>query len=727
MSASTANRNTLPARVARLARKELRETLRDRRTIITLVVMPLLVYPLLSIAFQRFVLTTMPAPAERTFRLGFTNETDARLLVEYLSMGEAMVAQDDDPSEAGHRAMHRKFKLPQFDLFIVENPSDAVASREMDVGVRIRRREKFQWSSLDTWAIDAELLFDPEGARSREAVDLVERRLALLNEKVLLIRLEQAGVQGRMQPVDAVRVRVDAESSEVFFPLAALVPFVLILTTITGAVYPAIDLTAGERERGTLEMLIAAPVPRLGLLIAKYVAVVTVAMLTAVVNCAAMAVTVASIGLGKQLFGERGLTAELAIEFCGLLLLFAAFFSAVLLALTSFARSFKEAQAYLVPLMLAATAPGIFTMINDVRLTPILAITPLANIVLLARDMFEYNASPWLSLLVLGSTLLYALVAIMVAARLFGSDAVLYGSPGSWSETFQPARDLREAPTLGNALLTLAAISPVFILVSNLIARQETTRIGMQLGLAALATLVIFAIVPVTVAKWSGVRLTSGLGLGKPPLLAIAAALLLGVSSWPFAHELVLRQHERGWFTISHEQISRVSQMLAQWRQLSPAWVLLCLALTPALAEELFFRGFLLSALRTRQSTRLAVFASAAIFGLFHVIVTDRLLLERFLPTTILGIVLGWIAVRSGSIWPGVVLHSIHNGLLLLVAYYQEQLTLRGWGIQEGTHLPYNWLIGAAVVAGLGVWLLLHTQPSGRAGWNLAERPAGSK
>src|SRR5204863_4946184 len=73
--------------------------------------------------------------------------------------------------------------------------------------------------------------------------------------------------------------------------LAVFVPLVLILMTMTGAVYPAIDLTAGERERGTLEVLIAAPVPRVSLLFGKYVAVVTVAVLTALVNLASMTVS----------------------------------------------------------------------------------------------------------------------------------------------------------------------------------------------------------------------------------------------------------------------------------------------------------------------------------------------------------------------------------------------------------------------------------------------------
>src|SRR5207245_5142566 len=75
------------------------------------------------------------------------------------------------------------------------------------------------------------------------------------------------------------------------FLLAVLVPLLLILMTMTGAVYPAIDLTAGERERGTLEMLMATPVSRVALLGAKYAAVLTVAILTALMNLLMMTVT----------------------------------------------------------------------------------------------------------------------------------------------------------------------------------------------------------------------------------------------------------------------------------------------------------------------------------------------------------------------------------------------------------------------------------------------------
>src|SRR5581483_4308634 len=118
--------------------------------------------------------------------------------------------------------------------------------------------------------------------------------------------------------------------------LAAFVPLVLILMTMTGAVYPAIDLTAGERERGTLEVLIAAPVPRVSLLFGKFVAVAAVAVLTALVNLGAMNLCLLMSdwlygGVSERVVGSGGLRLLTFVKIFPLVVLFAVFFSAVLL------------------------------------------------------------------------------------------------------------------------------------------------------------------------------------------------------------------------------------------------------------------------------------------------------------------------------------------------------------------------------------------------------------
>ena len=225
--------------------------------------------------------------------------------------------------------------------------------------------------------------------------------------------------------------------------LASLIPLILILMTMTGAVYPAIDLTAGERERGTLEMLMATPVPRFGLLVAKYVAVLAVAMLTALINLGMMTVTVYGSGLAPRLLESTDLLAERILAVLGLLLLFAVFFSAVLLIVTCFARSFKEAQAYIVPLVLLSLLPGLLALVPELELKNALTVVPLLNIVLLARDLLEGKGDWAAASVVVCSTLIYAVAALALAARIFGAEAVLFGEGRSWSDLFRSRRKTR--------------------------------------------------------------------------------------------------------------------------------------------------------------------------------------------------------------------------------------------------------------------------------------------
>jgi ABC-2 type transport system permease protein/sodium transport system permease protein len=221
---------------------------------------------------------------------------------------------------------------------------------------------------------------------------------------------------------------------------------------------------------------------------------------------------------------------------------------------------------------------------------------------------------------------------------------------------------------------------------------------ALKMGLASLVTLALFVGSPLAAAKWTGIPARKAFRIASASWNYYVVALLLGLSLWPFAHELVLRQHEHGWFTFDADKLDRARNLIVQWQQIPLIWTFMCVSIVPAIAEELFFRGFLVSALLSgRQSPRMAVITSAAIFGAFHVIVMEGMLFERFLPTMFLGLILGWIAVRSGSVLPGIILHAVHNGFVVVTAYYKEEIAARGWGLGEQTHLPMAWLAGAAI------------------------------
>lgn len=410
-------------RQLRLIRKELREILRDRRTILTLVLMPLLLYPLMGIAFNQFYQSHLVSMQVPEYRLGFTSEREAVLVLHFLQQGEQILAARRSAAESGPR--HDPVTADDLDL--------AVRDASVHLGIRVRNLAE---AERPGGTLDCELLYREDSAIGMEAVVYVESRVAAANTFYLERQLQARGVRRAAAPVRLTRAPVRDTMSKGSVSLAAVVPLMLILMTITGAVYPAIDLTAGERERDTLEILMTAPVPRMGLLFAKYVAVVTVALLTALVNLVSMVLTIHVTGLAARFGGMSPLT---LLEVFGLLVLFAAFFSGVLLILTSFARSFKEAQAYLIPLMLVALIPGMLGIVPGIGLTPELALVPLLNIVLLAHDLFTNSAAPVPAGIVVASTLIYALAAVSLAARIFGAEGVLYGSQGRWRDRFRRA------------------------------------------------------------------------------------------------------------------------------------------------------------------------------------------------------------------------------------------------------------------------------------------------
>lgn len=698
--------------MSRLALKELRETLRDRRTVLTLVLMPVLVYPLLSIAFQRFLLTWRPPDEDVAYHVAVESKADEGLLREYLTEGESITQRSREwrlRQKAVEQEQARKAGEPapapepasdepesiHLEFFPHDDLEARVADRTVDLGIRVENE-----TGDDEGPVRFELVYAPHSPASKEAFELVHSRLEAINGRFVRGQLRAIGITRRDYPLRTEVAPVELGERAAPFSLGVLVPLILILLTIAGAVYPAIDLTAGERERGTLEALIAAPVPRMGLLLAKYVAVLTVALLTAAINLAAMAVTIYSIGLDELLFGEAGLSLAVVAQVFGLLILFAALFSAAMLALTSFARSFKEAQAYLIPLVLVSMAPGMLSLIPDLELGGALAVTPLANIVLLARDLFQREADPAIAVVVVVSTALYSLAALGLAARLFGSDAILYGSQGSWSDLLRRPDERRCAPSVTAALLCLAVLFPAYVLLTRLLAQIGELPIGTRLGVNGLVTIIVFGGFPLAAAWIGGTSVVEGFRLKRFTGPALLGAILLGLSLWTFAFELLIWAEDEKLIELDIES-ERIRSLLAGLRHVSPAWLLLTMAVIPAVFEEFFFRGFLLSGLRTRLADWQAIIISGVVFGLFHLI-AEGVEPVRVVPSTLLGFVLGWVFCRTGSLFPGIVLHVCHNGFLLLMHHQQERveslLGRIGWDM-DARHLPGSVLVAAALMA----------------------------
>ncbi len=720
-------------RLWRLCLKELRESLRDRRTIITLVLMPILVYPLLSMALQRLIVGGISkAEPESAFVVGTQDEVTAQRIQDLLSEANRInktgirspikITRSDEPtkstvpSEDNTNAIAVSADHVGFSIAIVEKVSLSSALRNAQIDLAISKVdvESMALERETTSSYQVQVEFRQGDLRSESAMSEFRRAMQLLNDNQF--ETVRQRLNARLPAVVQMKANGLGQRMDPAASIAGVIPLVLILMTITGAVYPAIDLTAGERERGTMEALIATPAPRFALLLSKYVAVVVVAILTALANLFATWITLSFGGLGQAIFGKQGFSLWILIQILPLLAIFAAFFSAILLALCSFARSFKEAQAYLIPVMLLSLGPGLVTLMPNVQFTTLLGIVPLINILLLSRDIMTGHSELLPAFAAVFSTIIYAGATLVIASRLFGAEAATSGSQETWAELLGRPKTTRSLPTMGELAIYLAILFPVFFITSNVGGMLE---LGSEAAMSfnAVLLVILFMCLPSAYAWYRRLNFPTTFRLksisnpldskGMQVARSIGffvSVLLLSSGLWMVAFETYLLFENWSLATqLTEEQRTNLRDTFL----LIPFWlVLLTGAVVPAVAEEFFFRGFALSAFRSKLAPFRSVLCTSLLFGLFHVIGGNILSLEKLLPTIILGLALGLVAIKTNSLWPGILLHALHNGLVFGMSRIGET-ELTKWFGADTKHLPMLWLVGGGLSIMAGITLLL--------------------
>ncbi|MGH9680543.1 MAG: ABC transporter permease, partial [Candidatus Acidiferrales bacterium] len=216
--------------------------------------------------------------------------------------------------------------------------------------------------------------------------------------------------------------------------LGGLVPYFVILLCLTGAMYPAMDLTAGEKERGTIETILCSPISRTHLVLGKFLMVLTASLATAVLSLISMAL---SFGVGSRMllgFAPEAVDAAMKITVSTkaivsiffIVLPLAVFFSAALLAISLFAKSFKEAQSYISPLMIVVVLPAVGAMLPGIELNTALALVPVLNTSLVSKEIITGTYHWNYIALIFASSSIYAAAAIAIAVKLFQREDVLF-------------------------------------------------------------------------------------------------------------------------------------------------------------------------------------------------------------------------------------------------------------------------------------------------------------
>lgn len=508
--------------------------------------------------------------------------------------------------------------------------------------------------------------------RSRLVSSRVHGVLARWKKRIKEIRLLRIGLSPNFD--DPVIVR-DSEKTkslekraaeELYDILVRVFPFVLVMWALAGALYPAVDLCAGEKERGTMETLLITPASREEIVWGKFLTISVFSAATALLNLLSMGVTATLYG---SHFPHAILRPISVLWSLVLLLPLAAFFSAICLAVGAYARSSKEGQHYLMPLFLL-TMPLIFlTLAPGVELSPFFSMIPITGVALLLQKLIAAGTLeqvPWLYFVpVLAPMALYGWFALRWAIEQFKREEVLFREAerldlGLWFRTiFCEKLPLPSTAQALTCFATIALMHWVAFGVGDRISVLSRSGVGL---IAFVATPTFMMALLLTT------RPDQALGLQPAPARNFVLAALLALVLLPPLSELtmcILRQ-----FPVLMDLMVEHSPLTAELRRMSsgghttlgPRTVLqyfLVFVLLPAFSEELAFRGFILAGLRRRFRPWMAILLSSCLFALYHFNVF------QLVPAFCLGLVLGLLAVRSGSVLPGMLFHLLHNGLLI--------------------------------------------------------------
>lgn len=225
-----------------------------------------------------------------------------------------------------------------------------------------------------------------------------------------------------LRPLARAEINVGRERSV----LAVLLPYIVILMCLLGAIFPAIDLGAGEKERGTLETLLVTPARRIELVLGKFLVITASALVAAMLNIASLTLSV-KLGMLEGI-GATGITFEpMAVAVSVLAMLpVSALFAAALLAISIFAKSFKEANSYAGPMQIAVIVPALVSFIPGIELTLPLALVPLVSVSLALKEawsgIFQWDA---IAVLLISSAV-YAAAMLAFCVRWFQREEVLF-------------------------------------------------------------------------------------------------------------------------------------------------------------------------------------------------------------------------------------------------------------------------------------------------------------
>jgi len=394
-------------------RKELTEALRDRRTLISTLLVPLLLFPLLSVGFGALAVAMLKKAEEEKPRIMLLGGADSPDVLDSLCKIDNIEVVP---------------ATPDWKDKIIDKEIRAVIAIPGGFEASLREQNP---KTIEIYKYAGEV-------KSSISAEMVEKKLKEYRDKVIKARLDASHVSSSVLVPFRIQQQNIAPPEKVGgAAFGGIIGYMVILLCLTGGMYPAMDLTAGEKERGTMETILSSPIPRLDLVLGKFFLVLTASLITAALSVFSMGVSFWGIQRVKT-FDVSGnpdaATMQLQIHFATVLSVFlialplAVLFSAGLITISLFAKNYKEAQSYVSPLMIVVIVPAVAAMLPGIELTSKLALIPILNVSLLCKELVTDTYHWNYIAIIFSSTCVYAAASLFLAVKMFQREDVLFRS-----------------------------------------------------------------------------------------------------------------------------------------------------------------------------------------------------------------------------------------------------------------------------------------------------------
>lgn len=384
-----------------ILRKETLDTLRDRRSLMVMIIMPMVVFPLIFTVVAMVTKSTSENEMTRSLKIGFVAESDDLGLKQLL----------DEPN------------VLKLELVEMEDSSSfrSLIPDSLDGGVYLGANFSDRVNGRNTGEII--MFFDQteQGVKSRLKTVLQMFQQQRDSQRLSELSLTQANIE----PVHIEEVGV-ASREEVMGKLAGgFLPYIIIVFSFLGCMYTSIDMFAGEKERGSFETILTVPIDRWKILVGKMGVIVLMGMLTTSLGFLGLYIGLGlSDALPEQIIQVVNdiLSPGFILSLMGMMLLLTIFFAGLMTPISLYARNFKEAQSTIAPLQVVAIIPALIGAFPGVELSNVTALIPVLNIVLSTKEIIAGTIDPFQMVLVIASLLLLAVISVYISFRRFGNE-----------------------------------------------------------------------------------------------------------------------------------------------------------------------------------------------------------------------------------------------------------------------------------------------------------------